>query len=127
MVFLPNLIPSNQIKQSINFGSCIHVFDEEVLLPRDILEKRYKIYKTFGASLSYDYFGYQIWEENELSDWILTSLRERMGEYYRKKKCGKSFYKYQLMKTMNSFYEIVKTGAERFPISGQEVPHFSEM
>lgn len=58
MVFLPNLIPSNQIKQSINFGSCIHVFDEEVLLPRDILEKRYKIYKTFGASLSYDYFGY---------------------------------------------------------------------
>ena len=28
---------------------------------------------------------------------------------------------------MNSFYEIVKTGAERFPISGQEVPHFSEL
>lgn len=88
MVFLPNLFTSKQIKQQINFSNCIHIFDEEILLPRNVIEKRHKIYKILATSLAYDYFGNMVWEESEEDAWLITSLRERIGDRNKRLKCG---------------------------------------
>jgi hypothetical protein len=67
IIFLPNLFISKQAKQSINFSDCIHVFDEEyILLPRNVIEKRHRIYKTLASSLAYDFFGNKIIEEEAI-------------------------------------------------------------
>ena len=88
MVFLPNLFTSRQIKQQINFANCIHIFDEEILLPRNVIEKRHKIYKILATSLAYDYFGNMVWEESEEDAWLITGLRERIGDRNKRLKCG---------------------------------------
>lgn len=41
LVFVPNLKLKKEIRQSIDFSNCLHVFDEEILLPRNVIEKRY--------------------------------------------------------------------------------------
>jgi hypothetical protein len=43
MIFVPNLFRTKSIKQSIEFADRIHIFDEEVLLSRNVIEKRHKI------------------------------------------------------------------------------------
>lgn len=65
LVFLPNLFLRKQAKQSLDFATCIHIFDQDVLLPRNVIEKRHKIYKVMATSIAYDYFGNQVWEEKE--------------------------------------------------------------
>jgi hypothetical protein len=88
MIFLPNLFRTKSIKQSIDFTDGIHIFDEEVLLPRNVIEKRHKIYKILATSLSYDFFGSMVWEESEEDAWLITGLRERIGDRYKRKKTG---------------------------------------
>ena len=105
----------------------MHIFDEDVLLPRNVIEKRHKIYKILATCLSYDYFGYQVWEESEEDAWLVASLRERIGDRYKRLKCGQSLYRYHIMKTMDKFYAAVKAGAERFSLCSKYVPHFSEL
>ena len=82
------------LKQSLDFADGIHVFDEEVLLPRNVIEKRHKIYKILGTSLAFDWFGATIWEKSIEDTWLLCGMRERIGDRYRRKKTGISMYKY---------------------------------
>lgn len=126
MLFVPNLFLRKQEKQSLNFANCLHIFDENVLLPRNVIEKRHHIYKTLATSLSYDYFGNQVWEETSEDAWLVTGLRERIGDYYKMQKCGKQFYRYTIAKRMRKFYKKVKANAERFSLSSKHVPHFQE-
>ena len=127
MLFLPNLMPSSKVKQSIDFCDCIHVFDEETLLPRNVIEKRHKIYKTFATSIAFDYYGNKVWEETEEDAWLIAGLRERIGDRNRRKHCGQAMYKYNVMKTMRKFVTAVQSNAERFSLSSKYVPHFSEL
>lgn len=127
MIFVPNLFRTKSIKQSIDFADGIHIFDEEVLLPRNVIEKRHKIYKTLASSIAYDFFGAMVWEEAEEDSWLLTGLRERIGDRYKRKKTGQSMYRYQIMKTMRKFTEAVEQNSERFSLGSKYVPHFSEL
>ena len=63
LIFVPNLFNRKQIIQSIDFAGCVHIFDDDILLPRNVIEKRHKIYKILATSISFDYFGNQVWEE----------------------------------------------------------------
>lgn len=127
LVFVPNLFLRKDIRQSLSFANCLHVFDEEVLLPRNVIEKRYKIYKIMATCLSYDYFGYQVYEESDEDAWLITSLRERIGDRYKRSKCGSSIYRYHILQTMEKFFNCLKSGAERFSLCSKYVPHFSEL
>jgi len=80
IIFLPNLILRKDLKQSMNFSNCIHIFDEELLLPRNVIEKRQKVYKALGTSISFDYFGNQVWEQTQEDAWLIASIRERVGD-----------------------------------------------
>ena len=103
------------------------MFDENVLLPRNVIEKRHHIFKTLATSLSYDYFGNQVWEDLQQDAWLTTSIRERIGDLYKRNQCGSSFYRYSIAKRMKQFYRLVKANTERFSLSSKYVPHFSEM
>lgn len=96
-------------------------------MPRNVIEKRHKIYKILGTSLAYDFFGSQVWEESIDDAWLITSLRERIGDRFKRLKCGQHLYRYHLMKTIDKFFDAVKMGAERFALTSQYVSHFSEI
>jgi hypothetical protein len=96
------------LKQSINFASGIHILDEDLLLPRTVIEKRHHLYKVIATSISFDWFGNQVWEETPEDSWLISAIRERIGDQYKKQKCGVSFYRYQLAKKMKKFYKLVK-------------------
>ena len=84
LIFVPNLTTSKSLKQSIDFSNCLHIYDENILLPRNVIEKRHHIFKTIATSLSYDYFGNQVWEEVQQDAWLTTSIRERIGDLYKR-------------------------------------------
>lgn len=127
ILFLPNLFRSKQPKQSIDFTDNIHIFDEQTLFPRNAIEKRHRIYKIMATSLAYDYFGNQVWEESQEDAWLIVSLRERIGDRFKRLKCGQNLYRYHLMKTVEKFFDAVKAGAERFALTSQYISHFSEL
>ena len=127
LVFVPNLFRRKSIKQSLDFADGIHVFDEEVLLPRNLIEKRHKIYKILGTSLAFDWFGAMVWEKTIEDAWLLCGMRERIGDRYRRKKTGVSMYKYQIMKTMRKYTDAVEQNSERFSLASKYLPHFSEL
>jgi hypothetical protein len=78
------------------------------LIPRNIIEKRHKLYKTLATSISYDYFGYKVMEENPSESWLLVGIREHIGEIFKRLKCGKSLYKYHIIKKMDKFIDAVE-------------------
>lgn len=96
-------------------------------MPRNVIEKRHKIYKILATSISYDFFGSMVWEESEEDSWLITGLRERIGDRFKRKKTGQSMYRYYIMKTMRKFTEAVEANSERFSLSSKYVPHFSEL
>ena len=57
LFFVPNLFLRKQQKQSINFAGGIHIFDQDILLQRNVVEKRAKITRILATSLAFDYFG----------------------------------------------------------------------
>jgi hypothetical protein len=63
MIFVPNLFITKSINQSIDFADGIHIFEEEVHLPRNFIEKMHKIYNILASSIAYDFFGAMVWEE----------------------------------------------------------------
>lgn len=54
-------------------------------------------------------------------------IREHIGEIFKRQKCGKSLYKYHMVKKMDKFFEAVSSGAEWFSLTSQYVSHFSEI
>ena len=57
-------------------------------MPRNVIEKRHKIYKTFATSIAFDFFGNMVWENSEEDAWLLAGLRERIGDRNKRKNCG---------------------------------------
>ena len=127
MVYLPNLFRAKSTKKSFDFADSVHLLDEESLLPRDIIEKRHRTYKMLASSLAFDFFGFQVWEESAEDTWLMTAIREHIGNIYMRQRCGQSFYKYTIAKIMDKFYDAVKAGAERYSLTSQYVAHFSEL
>lgn len=127
LLFLPNLFLSKHPKQCISFADGLHIFDERILHPRNIIEKRHKIYKALAAGLSYTFFGDLSWEESPEDAWLLVGLRESTGDRFRKLNCGQNFHRYQLMKTQNKFFQAVKAGAEKYSLTSRYASHFSEL
>jgi hypothetical protein len=117
----------SDVRQSIDFSNCLHIFDDEILLPRSTVEKRHQIYKQLATSISYDYFGNQAWEETTQDAWLVQSINERIGDHYLRLKCGPSFFRYQVAKRIKRFFKLVRANAERFSINSKFVPHFSEL
>lgn len=101
--------------------------DEQILLARNIIEKRHRIHKILATSLAFDYFGSQVWEESQEDAWLLVSMRERIGDRFKRAKCGHNLYRYHLHKTIDEFVGAVQAGAERYALTTRDVSHFSEL
>ena len=101
--------------------------DEQILFAQNVIEKRHRIHKVLATSLAFDYFGSQVWEDSQEDAWLLVGLRERLGDKFKKLRCGNSLYRYHLHKTREKFVRAVQAGAERFALTSRYVSHFSEI
>jgi hypothetical protein len=48
----------------LNFASGIHIFDEEILQARGVIEKRHKVCKILATGLAFHFFGDRVLEKS---------------------------------------------------------------
>jgi len=48
--------------------------------------------------------------------WLITAIRERLGDRFKKKKCGTLLYRYQIMRSIEKLYKQMKNGIETTPL-----------
>jgi len=48
--------------------------------------------------------------------WLLVAIRERVGDRYKKKKCGTLLYRYHIKKSIDKIYKQMKSGVEVAPL-----------
>jgi hypothetical protein len=58
-----------------------------------------------GGTVSFDFFGSTVREELDSDMWLLTSIRERIGDRMKRQKCGFLLYKYQTMRSIERIYD----------------------
>lgn len=71
MVFVPNLFLRNQKKQSINFIGGVHILDEELLYPKNVVEGRHRTFKAIASAIAFNYFGGKVFEATPDDFWLL--------------------------------------------------------
>lgn len=52
-------------------------------------------------------------------NWLLVAIRERIGDRFKKKRCGTLLYRYQVMKSIEKLYKQMKHGVETTPLQKQ--------
>ena len=100
----------------LSFGGGLHILDQEILFRPNQVDKRHHLYKHIAGALTFDYFGYIVREQTSGDAWLLESVRQRIGDRFKKKKCGSLLYRYQIMRSIEKIYEKMKNGAEMFPL-----------
>lgn len=48
--------------------------------------------------------------------WLIVAIRERLGDRFKKKKCGTLLYRYQIMRSIEKLYKQMKYGLETSPL-----------
>jgi hypothetical protein len=48
--------------------------------------------------------------------WLIVAIRERLGDRFKKKKCGTLLYRYQIMRSIEKLYKKMKYGLETSPL-----------
>lgn len=120
------MLGAKSLKPSVNFLG-LHVLDEIALHPRNLLEKRHRLFSNLTSTLAYSFFGAGIWEESGVDRWLLNGIRAQLGAIMMREKCGESFYKYQVSKLMDKFCDGVASGAERFALNSRFVSDPNEL
>jgi hypothetical protein len=126
LVYLPNLASAKSLRPSVNFGG-LHIMDEIGLHPRNLLEKRHRLFRNLALTLSHAFFGASIWEETQYDRWLLNGIRAQLGAIYMREKCGDSFYRYQVNKLMDRYCDGAASGIERFPLTSRLVADANEL
>lgn len=116
LVFVPNLFLKSSRKQSLDFGGGLHILDEELLFQKTQQEDRHRTYKYLSASLAFDFFGGQVYEETPEDYWLLVGIRESIGNHFKITRFGMWLYRYHIMQTIDSVYRKTKHGFERGPL-----------
>ena len=119
LVFLPNLFAAKFPKQSYNFAGGLHLLDQELLFKPNQIDKRHHIYKHLAGSLFFAFFGAKVREQSWSDTWLLVAIRERIGDRFRKTKCGAFIYRYHLMKRIETLYKLMREGVEVNPLQRQ--------
>ena len=52
------------------------------------------MYKHLAIAVAYDFFGSKVREAKPEDLWLMTAIRERIGDRMKKKKCGMLLHKY---------------------------------
>lgn len=69
-----------------------------------------------ASALTFDYFGSRVTEDRPSDHWLFMGVRERIGDRFKKKKCGTLLYRYHIMKSIEKLYKQMKAGIETFPL-----------
>ena len=80
------------------------------------VDKRHHTYKQITSALTFAYFGNRIREMSASDLWLLVAVRERIGDRFKKKKCGALLYRYQIMTQIDKLYRQMKAGVETSPL-----------
>ena len=104
-MFLPNIFSKNFPKQSISFAEGLHLFDDQILFRPNYIDKRHHFYKNVATALTFDFFGSLIKEASKSDLWLMCAIRERIGDRFKKKKCGTYLYRYQVMRSIEKIHQ----------------------
>lgn len=115
-MFVPNLFPHKHAQQALNFAGGLHILDQDLLFKAGQIDKRHHIYKHLTTALSFAYFGNNVRESLPSDNWLLVAIRERLGDRYKKKRCGTLLYRYQVMRAIDKLYKQMKNGFETSPL-----------
>ena len=66
--------------------------------------------------MTFAYFGSRVREQCPSDLWLLVAVRERIGDRFKKKKCGALLYRYQIMTQIDKLYRQMKAGVETSPL-----------
>jgi hypothetical protein len=69
------------------------------------IDKRHHIYKHLATALTFDYFGNVVREGLPSDTWLLVAIRERLGDRFKKKRCGTLLYRYHVMRNIEKLYK----------------------
>ena len=64
------------------------MLDQELLFKPNQIDKRHHLYKHLAGSLFFEFYGSKVREAEWSDTWLLAAIRERVGDRFRKKKCG---------------------------------------
>ncbi len=81
------------------------MLDEELLFQKTQLEGRHRTCKYLSASLAFDFFGGQVYEESPEDQWLLIGIRESIGNHFKIAKFGMWLYRYHIMQTVDAIYQ----------------------
>jgi hypothetical protein len=84
------------------------------------IDKRHHLYKHLAIAVAYDFFGSKVREAKPEDLWLMTAIRERIGDRMKKKKCGMLLHKYQVMRQIETLYTQMRNGAELTPLQSDK-------
>lgn len=87
-------MPKKFPKQCVSFPEGLHIFDEQILVRPNQIDKRHHLYKHLASAITFDFFGSKVREAKPEDQWLITAIRERIGDRMKKKKCGMLLHKY---------------------------------
>ena len=91
---MPNLFPLKNAQQSLNFADGLHILDQDILFRPNQIDKRHHAYKHLTSALTFDFYGSMVREMYPSDLWLIVAIRERLGDRFKKRKCGALLYKY---------------------------------
>ena len=66
--------------------------------------------------MAYDFFGFRVREATPSDNWLLVAVRERIGDRFKRLKCGSLLCRYHVMRQIEKLYDLMRSGAETFPL-----------
>jgi hypothetical protein len=91
--------------QCISFPEGLHIIDEQILVRPNQIDKRHHLYKHLASAVTFDFFGSKVREAKPEDLWLITAIRERIGDRMKKKKCGMLLHKYQVMRSIEMVFK----------------------
>jgi hypothetical protein len=116
LVFVPNLFPHKHAQLSLNFAGGLHILDQDILFKPTQIDKRHHTYKHLTSALTFDYFGNMVRERLPSDAWLIVAIRERLGDRFKKRRCGTLLYRYHVMRNIEKMYKKMKQGLETAPL-----------
>ena len=100
----------------MSFAEGLHIFDEDILFRPNQIDKRHHYYKQIATAIAHDFFGSCVIETTKSDLWLLCAIQERIGDRFKKKKCGTLLYRYQVMRQIERIFMQMRRGAETNPL-----------
>jgi hypothetical protein len=65
--------------------------------------------------------------EQQSDHWLLTGIRQCLGNHIKVMKCGSLLQRYHIMKKIEKVYKMIRQGSERYPLNSEVYPDMNDI